>query len=143
MHGKLMMVLSSIVLSAALVACVGGVSSESPEATGEKVVMANACGACHTGSKGTLAGGDVIKDGVYAPNLTPDMDTGLGGWTADEITTAISKGKDDQGQSLCGSMPRFGMLSQQDLADIAAYLRSLPAVKNQVPDGTCTNVNDN
>jgi hypothetical protein len=87
---------------------------------------------------GTLAGGDVAKGNVYPPNLTPDMDTGLGAWTRAEIATAITTGKDNEGMDLCSSMPRFGALSAQDLADVVTYLRSLPAVKHQVPNGACT-----
>jgi hypothetical protein len=86
---------------------------------------------------GTLAGGDVAKGNVYPPNLTPDMETGLGAWTADEIATAIVTGKDNEGMKLCSSMPHFGALSAQDLADLVTYLRSLSAVKHQVPNGAC------
>jgi mono/diheme cytochrome c family protein len=129
-------------LSAIVVACSSGTNGESAPvgqaATGQTLVVSYGCGACHTGSAGTLAGGDVPKGGVYPPNLTPDVDTGLGGWTTDAIATAVTTGQDDQGMTLCSPMPRFAALSDQDLANLVAYLRSLPAVNHQVPDGVCT-----
>ena len=141
MRAITMTALSSIVVAAALVACAGSAGSEGtaggPTVSGERLTAANACGTCHTGSMGTLAGGDVPKNNVYPPNLTPDVETGLGGWTPDQIATAITTGNDYQGMKLCSSMPRFSALSAQDLADLVAYLRSLPAVKHQVPNGAC------
>ncbi|APR76697.1 Hypothetical protein A7982_02044 [Minicystis rosea] len=75
---------------------------------------------------------------MYGANLTPDMATGIGGWTDEQIKTAIKTGVDDEGQDLCSSMTRFSALSDQDLSDIVAYLRSIPAVDNAVQEGTCT-----
>jgi mono/diheme cytochrome c family protein len=106
--------------------------------SGQTLVVTSHCGDCHTGSAGTLAGGDLPRAGVYPPNLTPDTETGLGSWTTDAITTAVTTGKDDQGATLCSPMPRFAALSAQDQANLVAYLRSLPAVNNQVPGGVCT-----
>jgi cytochrome c553 len=137
------MLVSTVVLGAGLVACGGSGPSgagggEAAVAAGEALVQNQACGSCHSGSKGAFAGGDAPKGGVYGPNLTPDMDTGIGGWTDEQIKRAIASGKDDEDASLCGSMPRFSTLSDTDLSDIVAYLRSLAPVKNEVPEGTCS-----
>jgi mono/diheme cytochrome c family protein len=69
------------------------------------------------------------------PNLTPDKETGLGNWTDDEIARAIREGVDKDGRTLFPIMPydNFRHMSDEDLASIVVYLRSLPAVRNVVP----------
>ena len=130
----------AVVFSAVALAACGsdGGSTTGDVAKGETLVTTNACGSCHTGSKGTLAGGDTQFSGVYGANITPDMATGIGGWTDDQIKAAIKTGVDDDGKELCASMTRFSTLSDQDLTDIVAYLRSIEAVNNAVEAGTCT-----
>lgn len=135
-YGSILAVVFSAI---ALVACGSdGGSGAGDAANGEALVTQKACGSCHTGSKGTLAGGDTQFSGVYGANLTPDKETGIGSWTDEQIKTAIKTGVDDEGAQLCSSMTRFSELSDQDLADIVAYLRSIPAVSNKVEEGTCT-----
>jgi mono/diheme cytochrome c family protein len=69
------------------------------------------------------------------PNLTPDKETGLGNWTDDQIVAAITTGKRPDGRMLAPAMPYMGLqaLTRDDALAIAAYLKSLPAVKNKVP----------
>jgi len=95
---------------------------------GEALVTKNVCGSCHTGTAGMLAGSDALKGG----NLTPDADTGLGSWTDEQIAAAILTGMDDEGEQLCGTMPKYGSLgmTQQDAMNIVAYLKSIPAISN-------------
>ena len=71
----------------------------------------------------------------YAPDLTPDKETGLGNWTKQEIATAIKTGKRPDGRILAAPMPvgSFKNLSHSDALAIAAYLKSLPPIKNNVP----------
>jgi mono/diheme cytochrome c family protein len=71
---------------------------------------------------------------VYGPNLTPDP-TGLGAWTADEIVTAIRTGATPDGRGLVPVMPwpNLSVLSDEDAYAIAAYLKSLDPVSNDVP----------
>lgn len=73
---------------------------------------------------------------AYPKNLTPDPDTGLGKWTAQQIFTALRTGKDDSGQLLCPPMPwpAYRNLSDDDTWAIVAYLRSLKPVSNAVPE---------
>ena len=87
-----------------------------------------------------LAGSDVGFEvpglGVfYAPNLTSDKETGLGNWTVDQIATAITTGKRPDGRILAPPMPvqSFKHLTPADALAIAAYLKTLPPVKNKVP----------
>jgi hypothetical protein len=73
--------------------------------------------------------------GVFVgPNLTPDKETGLGKWTAQEIVTAITTGKRPDGRILAPSMPwrNLAALTGPDALAIAAYLKSLPPVSNKV-----------
>jgi mono/diheme cytochrome c family protein len=74
---------------------------------------------------------------VFGPNLTPDLDTGLGGWSDEEIKQALVTGVDDEGQTLCSAMPKFANLSASEINDVVAYLRSLPVVHKEVPESVC------
>ncbi len=87
-----------------------------------------------------LAGSDVGFGGPgfgvwVGQNLTPDKETGLGDWTSDQIVTAITTGKIPDGRTLSPIMPwpALSKLTHDDALAIAAYLKSLPAVKNAVP----------
>lgn len=114
-----------------------------------------ACGDCHTprkkdgspdtskllaGSPGLFKVAGVGPDGgtgvVSPPNLTPDKTTGLGNWTDDEIKNAFLNGIDDQGKALYPIMPYFVFhnMSAKDADAIVAYLRSIPAVNNKIPE---------
>lgn len=70
---------------------------------------------------------------VYAPNITPDAETGAGTWSDDQLARAIREGVGHDGRALFPFMPYpdFRNLSDEDLASIVVYLRSLPAVKKQ------------
>ena len=71
----------------------------------------------------------------YGPNLTPDNETGLGKWTVPQIVTAMTEGVRPDGRKLAPPMPSewFHHLTKQDAAAIAAYLKTLKPVQNQVP----------
>jgi mono/diheme cytochrome c family protein len=64
-------------------------------------------------------------------NLTPDM-TGLSGWTAAEVVTAIKTAKDRMGKTLCAPMRANAAISDADATAIAHYLLSIPAVAHKV-----------
>ena len=95
---------------------------------------ASACTGCHGDD---LSGSREAIDGVYAPNLTPDEQTGLGTWTDEQVVTAIRTGLDNQGAPLCTTMPRFATLSDGGALALVAYLRSVDAVPRPPPDGHC------
>jgi len=74
----------------------------------------------------------------FASNLTPD-DTGLGNWTEAQFFKAIREGKSkglDGTRPLLPPMPWFNIakMTDEDLKAVFAYLQSLPAVKNAVPN---------
>lgn len=72
----------------------------------------------------------------YAPNLTPDENTGLGIWTEDMFLQALRTGRHmGVSRPILPPMPWevYGRLPEEDLKSIYAFLRSLPPVKNRVP----------
>lgn len=77
------------------------------------------------------------RDGerLVAPNLTPDAKTGAGRWTDDMFARAIREGVGHDGRPLSPQMfyASFRALSEEDLASVVVYLRSLPPVPNALP----------
>lgn len=85
---------------------------------------------------GSEVGFDIPGVGVFhGPNLTPDPETGLGRWSADDIVRAIQTGVRPDGRILAPIMPwhAFAELTTVDAQAIAAFLKSLPPVVNKVP----------
>lgn len=126
----------------------GAEADEAEIARGKYLVAIAGCGDCHTpgGLSGTpdttrfLGGSDVGTEipgvGVFlGPNLTPDKETGLGTWTREQIIAAFRTGVRPDGRVLAPVMPwrSFVVLTPSDAAAIAAYLQSLPPVRNDVP----------
>jgi mono/diheme cytochrome c family protein len=76
-----------------------------------------------------------LPGAVTAPNLTSDAETGLGRWSDDEIGRAIREGVDRDGNALFPLMPyeRYRSFSDEDLASIVVFLRSLAPVRNPLP----------
>ena len=80
------------------------------------------------------AGGEVfdaawtIPGTIITPNLTPDVETGLGAWTDVEVKRAIREGLNKNGERLFPLMPShyFQAMSDEDLEGVVAFLRSLP-----------------
>ncbi|HKB84940.1 MAG TPA: hypothetical protein VKD08_02130 [Ignavibacteriaceae bacterium] len=73
----------------------------------------------------------------YTQNLTPDPETGLGNWTEDLFIKALRTGKHmGIGRPILPPMPwpGIGKSSDEDLKNIFAYLHSIPAIHNKVPD---------
>ena len=67
---------------------------------------------------------------MYSTNITPDRQTGIGGWTDDQIITAIRLGRRPNGERLVPVHPYtvFNGMAEEDLRAVVAYLRSLPPV---------------
>jgi mono/diheme cytochrome c family protein len=77
---------------------------------------------------------DDLPGRVVAPNLTPDPQTGAGTWTDDELARAIREGIGNDGRTLFPMMPygHYRTMSDDDLASLVVYIRSLPAVRNEL-----------
>jgi mono/diheme cytochrome c family protein len=74
--------------------------------------------------------------GQVAPNITPDADTGAGTWTDDMLARAIREGVAHDGRFLNPAvMPYefYRALSDEDVASVIVYLRSIPPVRNNLP----------
>jgi hypothetical protein len=85
-----------------------------------------------------MAGRNWAPDGapfVTAPNLTPDKETGAGTWTDDQLARAIREGIGHDGRTLFPIMPyqKFREMSDEDLASIVVFLRSMAPVHHPLP----------
>ena len=76
---------------------------------GRYLVAAGDCLSCHYREGGEpFAGGLGLNTPfgvIYTSNITPDKDTGIGGWTADQFYRAMHDGKDDEGTDLYPAFP--------------------------------------
>ncbi|MBK9135918.1 MAG: c-type cytochrome [Betaproteobacteria bacterium] len=73
----------------------------------------------------------------FTANLTPDADTGLGRWTLRDFVQTIRTGKrTGRGRDILPPMPIpvYNNLTDADLEAVYAYLRTIPPVKNRVPE---------
>jgi mono/diheme cytochrome c family protein len=102
---------------------------------GAYLARAGDCIACHTKPEGELfAGGRPMLTPfgtLYTSNITPDSETGIGTWSADQFYAMMHTGRFPDGGLLYPAMP-FGSYTKVTRADsdaIFAFLRSIPAVK--------------
>jgi len=131
----------------------GGTRADSPAERGNYLVNTiMACGNCHTPRD---ADGKAITDRAFsggltfatpafvatAPNITPDVETGIGSWSDAEVKRALIEGvRPDHGRlagvPLAAIMPAnfYKALLPDDLDAIVAYLRGLKPVRNEAPD---------
>jgi len=122
---------------------------------GEYLVELLGCGACHTdgaligepdmdkslaGSRIGIAAsnplGDKYPGVVYPANITPDTETGIGLWSDQQIVNAIRAGLGRHMGDRIPVMPwqAYAKISDEDIAAITAYLRSIEAVNHRVPN---------
>lgn len=97
------------------------------------------CAACHTSSDSQqqFAGGRPIETPfgkVLAANITPDQQTGIGGWTDSQFDAAVRLGRMPDGSRLYPAMPfpYYTRMTQADVRAIRAYLSTLPPVHHEV-----------
>ena len=111
-----------------------GPPGSDPVARGKYVFGATGGCGCHTEKDKPLNSGGRKYDGpfgtVYSTNITPDRQTGIGGWTDDQIITAIRLGRRPNGERLVPVHPYtvFNGMAEEDLRAVVAYLRSVPPV---------------
>jgi mono/diheme cytochrome c family protein len=124
------------------------VATMTPVQRGQYLATIVGCHDCHTPGylygvpdmKRALSGSELGWKGPwgvsYARNLTPDVATGLGSWTDEEILRAIQNGVKKDGTPVMPPMPwpDLAHLTRPDAMALVAYLRSLPAVSHRVPD---------
>lgn len=108
-------------------------------ARGKLVFWAGGCSSCHaaTSAEGdgklSLGGGRPFPSpfGTFiAPNISPDPDYGIGTWSVLDLANAMTRGVSPQGQHYFPVFPyaSFTHLRLQDVADLYAYLMTLPKV---------------
>ncbi|HWW04015.1 cytochrome c [Collimonas sp.] len=101
---------------------------------GAYLVRTGDCVACHTARGGReLAGGRAIQTpfgAVYSPNVTPDKESGIGNWSADDFWQALHNGKSKDGSLLYPAFPytNYTKVTRADADAMFAYLRSVPPV---------------
>ena len=108
---------------------------DSAVARGEYLATAGNCATCHTAPGGErLAGGLPFKTDfgtIYSTNITPDAETGIGGWTLDQFKRALRKGISADGSHLYPAFPytSFTKITDEDASALYAWLMAQPAVK--------------
>ena len=118
----------------------GGLTAEAAEtdlvARGEYLAAAAGCEGCHTDAKNggrAYAGGRALTTPFgtfYAPNITPDPDTGIGRWTDAQFLNALREGVRPDGSNYFPVFPypSFTKITDDDARAIKAYLFARPAV---------------
>lgn len=119
-------------------------------ANGEYMFAADGCAECHaaplkkcddhkTQDKTVLSGGRCLKTpfGTFnVPNISPDKEHGIGTWSTADFVTAMKLGVAPGGEHLYPAFPyaSYQRMSYADLIDLKAYLDTLPASSNAVPE---------
>ena len=112
---------------------------EADVSRGEAVFWAGGCASCHAAldakddGKFLLAGGQTFASpfGTFvAPNISPDPENGIGGWTALDLANAMTKGVSPEGQHYFPAFPytSYQKAELQDIVDLHAFLMTLPPV---------------
>ncbi len=108
-------------------------------ARGRYLATAADCIACHTAPGGqSFAGGRAFTlpfGTLYSPNITPDRDTGIGGWSDAEFVRALHRGIGRHGENLYPAFPytAYALASTDDVLAIRAYLATLAPVHAAPP----------
>jgi mono/diheme cytochrome c family protein len=136
-------VLARFFVAATLVSCGWSLSASAADdaaiARGAYLYAAADCDACHTDKKGggpPLSGGRPLETPFgtfYGPNISPDPAAGIGKYSAADFKRAMREGKDEVGRYLYPVFPftSFTGMTDQDIADLYAYLMSQPPVKRE------------
>ena len=107
---------------------------------GRQLAAAGNCATCHTAPGGEINAGGLAMPTpfgtVYATNLTPDVDTGIGAWSFSAFQRAMRDGVSRDGHHLYPAFPytAFTKVTDDDLMALYAYLMVQPAVHSAVPE---------
>jgi mono/diheme cytochrome c family protein len=122
-------------------------SAETPMERGDYLVNAiMGCDGCHTPRPSGVfnmqrrfsGGSQVWEEPAYTvrgSNITQDVETGIGSWSVTDIKKLIVGGVRPSGVPVAHQMPYpfYKILTGRDLDAVATYVKSIPAVRNQVP----------
>jgi mono/diheme cytochrome c family protein len=110
---------------------------------GKTMFYAGGCASCHAtpnqDDKTRLGGGRALKSPFgtfYAPNISPDRDDGIGGWSEANFVTAMWKGTSPAGEHYYPAFPytSYQRMRLEDVRDLFAYLKTLPPAQGKVRD---------
>ena len=110
---------------------------------GKTMFYAGGCASCHMSpnqdDKTKLGGGRPLKSPFgtfYAPNISSDAKDGIGGWNEANFVTAMWKGTSPDGKHYYPAFPytSYQRMQLNDVRDLFAYLKTLPAVSGKVRD---------
>jgi mono/diheme cytochrome c family protein len=114
-----------------------------PVAKGRYLAVLGGCSDCHTAEAGAYAGGRALSSGigtVVSANITPDPQTGIGAWSADDFYRALHEGKSRKVGHLYPAFPypHFTKITREDSDALYAFLRTQAPVvndpkRNQLP----------
>ncbi len=124
-------------------ATLSALSPGNPE-KGERIFWAGGCVSCHArpGAKGNarleLAGGLELKTpfgNFIPPNISPDKTDGIGAWTLHDFADALKRGISPDGRHYYPAFPypSYTRMRLQDVADLFAFLKTLPPVTGRTP----------
>ena len=110
---------------------------------GQRMFWAGGCASCHAAPKAKgddklrLAGGLALNTpfGIFrVPNISPDSQTGIGGWSALDLVNAMQRGVAPDGHHYYPAFPyaSYARMRATDIIDLKAFLDTLPAVRNAV-----------
>lgn len=112
---------------------------------GARIFHAGGCNSCHAAEKAEgddkrkLGGGLELPTpfGTFvAPNISPHPRDGIGGWSLEDFANAMLRGIGPGGRHYYPAFPygSYARMTLQDVADLYAYMRTLPAVAGTPPD---------
>jgi mono/diheme cytochrome c family protein len=119
-------------------------ASRAPDlANGQELFNTGGCSSCHAvpnqPDRLRLGGGLGIGSPFgtfYAPNISPDPTDGIGRWSEADFVNAVMKGISPEGTHYFPAFPytSYAHARVDDVRDLFAYLKTLPAVPGQVRD---------
>ena len=132
----LLAMLAGVVLAGAAAATEPDPASPDPAARGAYILRAAGCATCHTdvaGGGAFLAGGRMLSSpwgAIAAPNITPDPETGIGGWSDEDFVRALRDGKSPEGRTYYPAFPytAYAGMKREDMLDLKAYLDTVEPV---------------
>lgn len=110
---------------------------------GEQVYWAAGCASCHMNEEAKdkllLTGGMELPSpfGTFVvPNISPDPEHGIGGWTVTEFAAALTQGVSPEGQHYYPAFPytSYTHMTAQDVVDLKAFMDGLPTTAQENPD---------
>ncbi|SDR24094.1 Cytochrome c, mono-and diheme variants [Rhizobiales bacterium GAS113] len=110
-------------------------------ANGKSMFEAGGCASCHAtpgqADRSQLGGGLALRSPFgtfYVPNISPELQDGIGSWTEAQFVTALNKGTSPDGRHYYPALPytSYQEIKIDDLRDLFAYIKTLPPIQGKV-----------